>query len=449
MDFFFSEWLNRKHALKSHLVRSAVGSFAIKITSTGLTFLSTVFLARLLGTEGFGTYAFCISLVTILSILAMFGLPMLTVREIPAYKAQKEYGLVKGFIITAFQAGTFFSFCIIIIVAILAYFKLIPLGIPSSGVFWLSLLLLPLSSLINISGAILRGLQHIISGQVDQTIRFGLFIFFLLFYIVMPSMNLTPFKAMGFFLTATGLTATIMVYLLVKALSSDVKQAVPAYKTRTWLYKAMPLLMAMGVTILNNEISVIMLGILGSVENVAHFRVAQRGAELVMFGLVAVNMTIAPTISSLYTTSQMEKLQQVITQSARSVIAYSFPVALFLIFTGPWLVPLVFGEQYQGSVTLLVVLCVGQMVNTFMGSVGIILNMTHNERLTAKGVAIGALCALILNMILIPRFGAMGAAIASITSMILWNVLLAIWIYKKLGLTTLAFNKKYYNIKLI
>jgi len=442
-EHIFSNRIKREGKLKRHLIRSAFGSFVNKIASTVLVFLSTVILARFLGPDGFGRYAFCISLITILSILATLGFPMLAVREIPAFQTQKNFGLLRGFITRILQAAIIISFIIIIIIFLLGQFKIIHLDMPYSDVFWLALLLLlPLNALINLAGASLRGLQYIISGQVHQTIRFGLFILLLLLCISFSSYNLSPFMAMVLFLIATGITAITVGYLLVNALSENVKQAEPAYETRKWIFKALPLLMAMGITILNNEISVIMLGVLGEVEDVGLFRVAQRGAELVMFGLVAVNMTIAPTISSLYTTGQMEKLQQVITQSARSVVAYSLPVALFLILTGPWLVPFLFGEQYKAAVPLLAVLCIGQIINTSMGSVGIILNMTGNERLVAKGVTAGALSALILNLILIPQFGAMGAATATLTSMAIWNVLLAVWIYKKLGLTTLAFSKK-------
>jgi len=82
----------------------------------------------------------------------------------------------------------------------------------------------------------------------------------------------------------------------------------------------------------------------------------------------------------------------------------------------------------------MVILCLGQLVNACAGSVGLILNMVGLEHLVARGVAIAALNNVALNAVLIPFWGPTGAAIASSTSLAIWNVLLALWLYKRTGL---------------
>jgi O-antigen/teichoic acid export membrane protein len=96
----------------------------------------------------------------------------------------------------------------------------------------------------------------------------------------------------------------------------------------------------------------------------------------------------------------------------------------------------VFGQEYAPAYLPLVILCLGQLINSSMGSVGLILNMAGLERFTARGVAIAAIASVLLNSALIPFFGPAGAAIATSTSLIIWNVLLFIWLYRETGIVS-------------
>ena len=58
--------LGKKGSLREHLIRAASGSFIIRVSTTALSLITAVVLARLLGAEGFGIYAFCFSVSQIL-----------------------------------------------------------------------------------------------------------------------------------------------------------------------------------------------------------------------------------------------------------------------------------------------------------------------------------------------------------------------------------------------
>ena len=59
-------------SLHTALGRGAAGTFAIKVVSTGLTFLMSLFLTRLLG-AGYGVYTYAITWVGLLSAPAVLG----------------------------------------------------------------------------------------------------------------------------------------------------------------------------------------------------------------------------------------------------------------------------------------------------------------------------------------------------------------------------------------
>ncbi|MGZ5441413.1 MAG: hypothetical protein ACXW5U_03935 [Thermoanaerobaculia bacterium] len=86
---------------------------------------------------------------------------------------------------------------------------------------------------------------------------------------------------------------------------------------------------------------------------------------------------------------------------------------------------LLFGAEFEAGTVPLMILCCSQLVNVLFGSVAVILNMTGNEGMTARGVGIAAVTNIVLNLLLMPTYGVVGAACASLVSMITWNMVLA------------------------
>ena len=80
-----------------------------------------------------------------------------------------------------------------------------------------------------------------------------------------------------------------------------------------------------------------------------------------------------------------------------------------------------------------------------MGSVGQVLNMTGHEKDSAIGMAIGAIANVCLNFLLIPRWGASGAAVATGVSVAIWNIVLAAFVYRRLGLNTTVIRRARYK----
>lgn len=97
-----------------------------------------------------------------------------------------------------------------------------------------------------------------------------------------------------------------------------------------------------------------------------------------------------------------------------SMLALGMLIGAGLVAFTPWLVPLVFGEQYRRVVKILLVLapCVPiRFLSTAMGSV--LLTEDHMRyRVYAMGLAAGVV--ITLNLVLIPRFHALGAAGATV-----------------------------------
>jgi len=100
--------------LHGPMVRRGYATLIIKLLNLFLVLLLNVLLARMLGAEELGIYAFAVSVVTILSIPAMAGLPALLVREVAKNQLMENWMLLKGVLARAFQ----FSFVLSTLIGI-------------------------------------------------------------------------------------------------------------------------------------------------------------------------------------------------------------------------------------------------------------------------------------------------------------------------------------------
>jgi len=246
--------------------------------------------------------------------------------------------------------------------------------------------------------------------------------------------------AVGMQVGAAAIALCVGILMLMKHMPKAVNDTPPEYDSRAWIRSALSFLFIGGMQLINNQTDIVMLGALQGAEVVGIYRVATRAAQLVVFILAAANTVLQPTIAKLYAVKDMERLQRVVTRSARVVLLVSIPIAVVLMVAGHWIL-LIFGQEFTEGATALAILSVGQLVNAAMGSVGLILNMTGHERDTARGVAIAAVVNVTLNAILIPLWGMNGAATATATSLVMWNVILAVQVVRRLGIHPTALGR--------
>jgi len=427
--------------LSTLLIKGSIGTFVLKIISTGLAFATSLLLSRLLGAKGYGIYAYAIAWVALLAVPSTLGLNRLLVREVAVYHTQSEWGLMRGILRRASQAVVIVSLGLTFLAVFGTWVFAGRLDSQMLTSFWIALIMLPLITLTSLRQAALRGLKKVVTSQLPEMfIQPMLFISLIIVAYLLFEKSFRPSWAVGMNVVATGVVLVIGAGLLYKTLPQPVKKASPEYKTRMWVHSALPLLFVAGMQVINAKTDTIMLGVIKGTKTVGVYSVAIRGSELITFILFSVNTVLAPTIASLYAARDMKQLQLLITKSARMILLISLPIGLGLILFSHRFLSL-FGYEFTQGGTALIILSIGQLINATMGSVSLLLVMTNYERDAALGIGISASLNVVLNAILIPLWGLEGAATATTTSMIVWNILLAIWVYKRLGIHSTAFGK--------
>ena len=161
--------MGNKGSLREYLIRAASGSFIIRVSTTALSLITAVVLARLLGAEGYGVYAFCMAVSQMLAVPAMLGMQQLVVREFASYRTQGAFSLMQGLLRRMRQSVLLASVALMLLIGAVAYFAAGYLDALHLYTFWVALLLVPLTALMRVHNSALLGLNWIIQAQLHRT----------------------------------------------------------------------------------------------------------------------------------------------------------------------------------------------------------------------------------------------------------------------------------------
>jgi len=426
------------------LLRSRTGqdigySLGLKISYAGLMFLISVILARILGPREYGIYAYAFAVVQLLVLVAQAGLPTLVMRETARGIAREEFALVKGLWrwATGVVLGVSSGIILIGSIVLQATAKDATWGVKEWTLFW-GLFLVPVVALSNVWAGALRGLQKIVSGLLVESYLRIAFFFAWLFICLVVGRWFAASDAMMFHVGAGGFALVLGGWYLWRKMPEVLRKVFPQYAVRIWIVSALPLIFLGGVHIVNSQADILMLSWLTSDEEVGLYRVAAQMALFASFGLQAVNMVVAPRFARLHAMGRMQELERLMHRSGQVILGFNLLVALVFWLGGPLILRLFFGEEFVASYLVLLILLGGQVINSLVGSVGYLLNMTGHERQTAYGMSVAAVVNIFLNVLLIPRFGMFGAAIATACSIVVWNILLWHAVRKHLRINSLV-----------
>lgn len=430
----------------------AAGSLVLRVSSAAISLVISILLARELGAEGYGVYAFAYAVIMLLALPAQAGLPTLLVREVARYEAEERWGLLGGLLRRSNQLVGLLT--ILIIGGAVAVMVLFNLGFSDAerATFGWALVLLPVLALGFLRGAALRGLRRVVEGQLPELgVRPGLFVLALLGLLAVgwldpaAAIELTPWLAMALHTGAALVAFLVGVWLLRRELPAAVARAKRAYETRAWLRSLLPLTLLAGVTMINSRMDIVLLGVMMTPTDVGVYRVATSMAASIVFALSAVNSVVAPYFARAYSSEDRAGLQRLATWSARVAATVAVPAAVVLIVVGGPILGFVYGSEFAAGAMALAILSIGQLGNVAAGSVGNILNMSGHERDTVLASGAAAVVNLVLNLALIPPFGIEGAATATMTSLILWNAILVHRVWRRTGVVSVAWWPKSRN----
>lgn len=426
------KWISKlKNGDSGELVTKGFSYLLIRIGGTFVAVIFSRFVTKNFGADIYGLFASGLSVFLIISVLGRLGLDINIIKFFSLNKANEDSGLffqsvIKVFISSSLLAAVIYwqrEFLVIDVFKspkpeLIPYLNWILPAIP----FWSATLL---------SGSLLRakGFNNWFS-FFNNSSRFFFALILLFIFSFISSSPITIVQAHFFAIVIAFIWSFSLAFS--KLNNKNFKS-----KTNSWKFtkESFPMMMSSSVLIILGWIGTFVMGIYRESDEVGIYTVAVKVATLLNFCLQAVNSILAPKIAQKFAAAENKDYQSLITLATNIIFVISVFVAILILIFNQTILGF-FGEEFKSAKNLLFLLCIGQIVSSYCGSVGVVLQMTGKQVVYQYFM----LAALVLNLILMftltPIYGAFGAAIASISSMIFWNLGGALYLKKRLKITT-------------
>lgn len=426
-------------AIVGNLPPQSVATFAIRIAAIGAEFACVLLLARLLGVEAYGRFAFAMSLVAIAVVPAMFGFDRLLIREVAAAQAASAWESMKGLLVRAAQVTVLASLviaCALILVAL----RYQAADAQMAAALAFAAALVPLIAFVRLQQAALQGLGQVPVGLAAESLVQPLMLAALLLTLVAGGMlQRSSTTALALQVSASGTALVVASLLLRRRLPAPAAAASARFRDREWIASGAVFMWLVGMSAALVNIDTLLVGALLGPADAGAYRVASQLAMLVGFPLAAVSIAMAPSIAALYSQGRHEELAQRVKHASRVIFAVAAAMAVCAALVGrPLLAAL--GPGFDRAYPASLILVAAYLFHAAMATSTYLLFMTSHERLAAIIFTAGAASHVALGFILIPRFGIAGAAIAAGTSLALVSAASALLAWKKTGINATIFK---------
>ncbi|MGH6917731.1 MAG: oligosaccharide flippase family protein [Geminicoccaceae bacterium] len=417
---------------KARLARGASSAFIVNTLATGLAFLSQIVLARALGADGYGIYAYVMAWITILALLATLGFQTGMLRFASAYRAREEWPLLRGILRYAMRrvglAGLVIGIATACVVVALGD-RLAP---ELSRTFLVGCAMVPVLAFLQVGGSVARAFGGVVSALAPQNLlRQAVVLAVVGTWALLLSLAIEPHGAMIVMLVATAIALGTVGWSISRLQPAGLPTASIAYHAQEWRRAALAFLFMAAVRALLSRSDLLLLGMLADTTSVGIYAVASRVTDLVAFALTAINVMFAPNIAALHARGDRTALQAMVTTTAWWATLSALLIGLPLFVLAGTVLSL-FGDAFVSGTVVLRILLVGQIVNVAAGSVGPMLTMTGHERQAAIVLGVAAAAQIGMNTAMIPLFGMEGAAVTTALTVIGWNLAMGILVWRNL-----------------
>ncbi|MFQ5556957.1 MAG: flippase [Acidimicrobiales bacterium] len=410
-----------------------------RLVSMALNLLVQVVTVRYLSRGGYGSFAFVMAIVGLGSSFVLFGQNKALGRFLPTYEETGHPRKARGSIVVAFS--TVFVLGSSLIATVLGLQLVAGIDLVDDEVASQVLVVLIALAPIQALDTLLMELSAVV-GQA-KTI-------FIRRYLLTPALRLASVllvvavsggaTTLAWAYLGSGLLGLLAYLVMLRnVISRRWRDDVPgvAPPAREMLTFGLPMFTSDMVHALRATIVVVMIGALHTVDDVATYRAVLPVAQLNLIGLQAFGMLYLPVVSRLLARGERAELAGLYWRSTLWISVATFPVfALSFSFARPTTL-FFFGDRYQSSATILVVLALGYYLSASFGLNVLTLKGAGRVRaLLTIDITVAAINVTAM-LLLIPRFGALGGAYATAGSLVLHNVLVQVALRDTTGLAAI------------
>ena len=416
------------------LRRASIAALAVYFVGAGLTCMAQLVIARIIGPESYGVYAYVLAWVTMLAYLSTLGFHVSLLRFVPAYQVKEEWALVRG-VIQYSQRGAAGTAITVVLVGVCSIVALNGSLRPELALtFLIGIAAVPFLTLHFIVASVVRAFGAITAALApERIVRDGLLLLIVAAVFWGDLYRLDATLAMGATLFSSIAMLGLVCIFLRRLRPPALDHARPTYTPGDWWRPTLPLTVIMIADNLMSRSAVISLGLVGNTRDAGIFALAFNMAILISLPRMAVATAFAPTVSALFAREDRTGLQTLSANAACLSLLGSACVAIPLILLARPLLAW-FGHDFEAGAPILTILALGQVFAAACGPQQHLITMTGHERAGAAILAVCAASSFAGCIFMIRWFGMTGAAFATTAALVGWNVAMGIFIQRGLHL---------------
>lgn len=408
--------------------RGAASSLGLQSLGIALGMGLQLLLARALGVAAFGQFAYAVSLLGALHVLAKLGLDSASWRFIAEYRATQRWALLAGFV-RASRGAALAASAVIGSASAASIAMAAPwIGGSLAAVLGVACLTLPAYVFNQLQVAQLVAWRRPAAGYAPPLLLRPLLaaagVGALFAWRGWQRGAVTAAEAMWINFAALGTIVAVSQALWSAVTPGLVRRGPRQFDWRKWTATTAPMWGTSCLGLVAENLDVLLVGAFRGTTEAGIYAMASRLARLLNLGLMSASAATIPLSAELLASGRREELQGVVRHAAAGLAAFAMPTALILVLCGRWLLSCL-GPEFAAGYPVLALLAAGQLVNSLTGSCGQLLNAGGHQGIVFRlNVAASTAHALLL-LTLTPTLGMIGAALAGCLTLAAWNLILA------------------------
>ena len=360
-----------------------------------------IFAARILGAEEYGKFAFALSFVSILAILADLGLFETTIRELSRNKeAKKEYSSI-------LSLKVFLSAIMFIVMFGISFF--ITDDPIIRNMIWILSAFILISGFVSMFHAFLRARE-----KMEYEAGLKIFQYLMMagigFFVLLKFPSAENLSKAYFFVN---LILLFLVLLFVNFYVQFIRLSFNRTLWKRFLKMSWPLTLGFMLGWIYISIDSIMLGLFGRMIEVGWYNAASKITLVAIIPATLIANSFYPALSRFFEESK-EKLQQIWDYQMKLMIILALPIMAGGLALAPKIINLFYGSDFAPSILIFQLLIFVSGISFLYYPLAMGLVVSDQQKKNFLLLFFGAIINVILNFILIPYYGFLGVATATI-----------------------------------
>lgn len=418
------------NSLIRRLFKSGVLLFVGLVLELGISFVSKVLMARLLGRPTYGVATIGITTLSFASTVLLLGMNTGIGRYLPRFADASDR---KGVVASGLQIVVGISVSVGVVLFLFAEpIATHLLNAPeATKVLRIAAIGMPFAALMKLSVGVIQGLQQalpkvLIRNIFQPIVRFGLIVVALYFGLgatgivgaYTGTFAVAGFAGLYYMITRTELTADVSARM----------------RRRELLGFSAPLMLMATMIMVLSYFDIFILSYFRTSSEVASYNVVYPLAEMLTATLSAFSFIAMPILSEIHADGEIDGMDRTYSIVTKWIFMSTLPLALIFVLFPTASIRLTFGPEYTGAALPLVVLSLGFFTHAVAGpNVNTLTSIGRTRTIMWDNLFAGVLN-IILNFLLIPDYGILGAAVATAIAYAGVNLLYSVQLYRATGI---------------